>query len=140
MKSGFRHLGRTLVLKAIFWYEVHPGSGVDFILDYLLNNDEGKFLPDESFTKTTFLGVVAKLGEIDPIIVEYAPSWPLDKIAKVDLAILRLGIYELLFNDDVPTLVAINEAVELAKEFGDKSSSQFVNGVLSGLAKSRSIL
>jgi N utilization substance protein B len=53
---------------------------------------------------------------------------------------LRLGIYELLFNEDVPTLVAINEAVELAKEFGDKSSSQFVNGVLSGLAKSRDLL
>lgn len=140
MKSGFRHLGRTLVMKAIFWYEANPDADVDFVINYLLDNDEGKLLPDETYTRNTFTSLLSKLEEIDPLIVEFAPSWPLNKIAKIDLAILRLGIFELLFATDVPPLVAINEAVEIAKEYGDKSCSQFVNGVLSGLAKSRKIL
>ena len=59
-----------------------------------------------------------------------APEWPIDQIALVDLIIMRMGIYELLFTDEVPPKVAINEAVELAKAFGGENSSKFVNGVL----------
>ncbi|MBI4059271.1 transcription antitermination factor NusB [Candidatus Microgenomates bacterium] len=73
--------------------------------------------------------VLAKQAEIDPLIVNAAPAWPLEQINKVDLAILRLAIYELSIKKE-PIKVIINEAVELAKEFGGESSSSFVNGVL----------
>lgn len=68
--------------------------------------------------------------EIDAMIVPAAPEWPLDQIAKIDKAILRMSLYELMIKREVPPKVAINEAVELAKEFGGENSSKFVNGVL----------
>lgn len=137
MKSGFRHLARQIVVKALFWHSERPKTSTDEIIGYLLENDEGKSLPQTDFAKTTFTGVIAHLEEIDELIATYAPEWPLAQIAKTDLSILRLGVYELLHNDDVPPLVAINEAVELAKEFCDASGSQFINGVLSKLGKDK---
>lgn len=74
--------------------------------------------------------IIKKQEEIDKIIKDCAPKWPLSKINKTDLAILRLSIYEVCFDKDVPTKVAIDEAVELAKEFGAEGSPGFVNGVL----------
>ena len=75
-------------------------------------------------------GVFDNKVKIDSIISPAAPEWPIAQIALVDLVILRMGIYELLFAQEVPPKVAINEAVELAKAFGGQSSSRFVNGVL----------
>lgn len=74
--------------------------------------------------------IVKKISEIDEIISGCAPKWPIDQINNIDLAILRLAVYELLFEKNTPKKVVINEAIELAKEFGAKSSSKFVNGVL----------
>jgi ADP-ribose pyrophosphatase YjhB (NUDIX family) len=76
--------------------------------------------------------IVAKQAEIDAIIVKAAPEWPMEKIALIDRNVLRLGLCELLYGDrnDVPPKVAINEAIELGKEFGGESSGRFVNGVL----------
>ncbi len=75
-------------------------------------------------------GVVEHRDEIDEHIRRFAPAWPLEQMAIVDLSILRLAILELLLDNRVPSKVAINEAVELAKRFGSDSSSKFVNGVL----------
>jgi len=75
-------------------------------------------------------GVKKHKKEIDEIIEKCAPEWPIDKIAKVDLVILRIAVYEILYSEKVPEKVAIDEAVELAKEFGNDTSSKFVNGVL----------
>ena len=75
------------------------------------------------------------MPEIDKIITDTAPEWPLDQITVVDRNILRLGIYELMFAKEVPPKVAINEAVELGKAFGGESSGKFVNGVLGTLYK-----
>jgi N utilization substance protein B len=75
-------------------------------------------------------GVVENRNKIDGIIAPAAPEWPIEQIALVDLIILRMGIYELIFAQEVPPKVAINEAVELAKAFGGQNSSKFVNGVL----------
>lgn len=72
-----------------------------------------------------------KLPEIDRLISEKASGWNIDRIGKVELTILRLAIYEILFDDTIPDSVAINEAVELSKKFGQDESSSFVNGVLS---------
>lgn len=75
-----------------------------------------------------------KLEEIDSMISEKATGWNIGRIGKVELTILRLAVYELLFDDEIPTGVAINEAVELAKKFGGEDSFAFVNGVLSKFA------
>ena len=87
------------------------------------------------FVKEEVTGVIEKIKEIDQVIEKAAPEWPLDQIAMVDRNILRLGVYELLFAEDIPPKVAINEAIELGKSFGGKSSGKFINGVLGGIYK-----
>jgi N utilization substance protein B len=77
--------------------------------------------------------VGAYKDELDALIGRYAPEWPVEQIALIDRNILRLAIFEILLQDDTPVKVAINEAVELAKEFGSDSSGRFVNGVLGSL-------
>ncbi len=77
----------------------------------------------------------AKLGKIDPLITEAAPEWPLDKLNHIDLAILRLAVFELVVDKTEPYKVIIDEAVELAKEFGSSSSPNFVNGVLGSIVQ-----
>ncbi len=77
--------------------------------------------------------IIENMEKIDHLIEEAAPSWPVGKINKVDLAVLRLGIYELFFSRNAPTKVVVDEAVELAKEYGSESSGSFVNGVLGKL-------
>jgi len=85
---------------------------------------------DPELTKSIIEGVKKSNNDIDRIIEMSAPEWPLDKISKVDLVILRIAIYELLYSKSVPEKVAVDEAVELAKEFGNDTSQRFVNGVL----------
>lgn len=87
---------------------------------------------DENFVTSLINGVVEKRNIIDQLIEKAAPEWPLDQISGVDRNILRLGIFELLFesHDEVPPKVAINEAIELAKAYGGQSSGRFINGVL----------
>lgn len=94
------------------------------------------------FTRNLVMGVIENRDKLDALISGAASSWPVDQMAKVDKNILRLAIFEILFNNDVPTKAAINEAIELAKSFGSDSSSRFVNGVLGAIvaqqAKERS--
>lgn len=78
--------------------------------------------------------IIEKLDEIDAMINKQAKGWTTQRMGKVDLAILRLAVYEIMFDDDVPMGVAINEAVELAKRFGQEESSGFVNGILAKFA------
>ena len=78
--------------------------------------------------------IIEKVNEIDQIITENAPKWPLDKINKVDLSILRCAFWELIFQETPPKVV-IDEAIELAKEFGTESSSSFINGVIGSAVK-----
>lgn len=78
--------------------------------------------------------IIEKLDEIDAMINKQAKGWTTQRMGKVDLTILRLAVYEIVFDEDVPTGVAINEAVELAKRFGQEESSGFVNGVLAKFA------
>lgn len=105
----------------------------------LMRNVE-EFAPNKSdtpFMEKLLDGVLQKQPELDLIIEKAAPEWPIDRIAPVDRNILRLGLYELLFSDrnEVPAKVAINEAIELAKQFGGENSSRFVNGVLGAVYK-----
>lgn len=87
----------------------------------------------EAFTRRLVMGTLEHRQEIDALIERVAPEWPVEQIAGVDRAILRLAIYEIVFGDQVSPKVAINEAVELAKLFGSDSSRRFVNGALGAL-------
>jgi len=92
----------------------------------------GPGIEDDKFVRELVNGVIGHLAEIDKIIEKCAPEWPLSQIAIVDRNVLRVGIYELLYanREEVPPKVAINEAIELAKNFGGENSGKFVNGVL----------
>ena len=88
---------------------------------------------NKGFILETARDVIDHLGEIDAKIIRYAPSWPLDQMSIVDRNILRIGVYEIDFNDSIPAKVAINEAIEIAKSFGGQSSGKFVNGILGAI-------
>lgn len=90
---------------------------------------------DKGFIEQLVMGVVKNQPEIDRLITTYAPEWPLEQITMVDRNVLRIGIQEMKFDDDIPEKVAINEAIELAKTFGGESSGKFVNGVLGTIYK-----
>jgi N utilization substance protein B len=106
----------------------------------ILTRNVQEFAPDTQDTpymKRLLDGVLQKQSDLDAVITKAAPEWPLEKIARVDRNILRIGLYELLFADrsEVPAKVAINEAIELGKNFGGESSGRFINGVLGSVYK-----
>lgn len=86
------------------------------------------------FARTLVTGVLENSDDLDEIIEKSAPNWPIDQMSKIDKSILRLAIFEILFDNRVPLKAAINEAVELGKRFGSDSSSRFINGVLGTVA------
>ena len=90
---------------------------------------------DHSYIEEKYENICAVLPEIDEKIAGAAKGWKLERIGKSDLSILRLGVYEMLYDDDIPVGVAINEAVELAKSFGENESASFINGILGKLAR-----
>lgn len=91
----------------------------------------------QDFAKKLGQGVCNHRDELDMVIAELAPEWPVDQIATIDRNILRIAVYEMLYDNETPPKVAINEAVELAKSFGSESSPRFVNGVLGSLASQK---
>lgn len=95
-------------------------------------NEFGPGIDEPDFVWRIVKGIAEHIKEIDAIIVKVAPEWPLNQVAIIDRNILRIGLYELLYADknEVPSKVAINEAIELAKSYGGQNSSKFANGVL----------
>jgi len=130
-----RHLARTLVLQSLFEWDF-GGQQEDIVK--ILQHTRQEFAPDfddQGFSDNLGKEVVSKQKEIDAMIGDFAPEWPLDQITICDRNVLRIGIYELKFTEDIPPKVAINEAIELAKAFGGDSSGKFVNGVLGSIYK-----
>ncbi len=126
-----RHNLRAIVVQTLFAWEFRGGDA-DAILSYNLVNGAPQ-IKDQSYATQLLKKLMLHRKEIKAKLVQFAPEWPFEKIAPIDRAILQVGICELLFTKDIPDLVAINEAIELAKEFGVESSSKFVNGVLSSV-------
>jgi len=126
-----RHLARTCVMQTVFAYEFRGGDPKE-ILKSMLDEFAPK-LKNKDFAYDLLDGLMKKREEVLKIIAETAPEWPIDKIAKIDRAILEIGVYEIVYSEDVPPVVAINEAIETAKHFGDTNSSKFINGVLSSV-------
>lgn len=129
-----RHLARSIAMQALFEWDFNGKNPA--ALAGVVERDKKEFGPgleeEYSFIDGLIAGTVGHLPKIDKIIATAAPEWPIEQITSADRAILRLGLYELLFGnqDEVPPKVAINEAIELAKSFGGESSGRFVNGVL----------
>ena len=91
---------------------------------------------DKKYIEQVVLGIAEKKDELDEKIKAYLKGWTMDRISKTDLAILRLAVYEMLYREDIPCKVSINEAVELAKAFCEETSPAFINGVLAGVVNS----
>jgi len=130
--AGVRRKARVLALQAL--YEVDSvGHEAEEAVTRLLAN-EGLSEENEAFTRELVSGVIRNKEKIDHNIQSFAPAWPIEQIPVVDRNILRLAIFEILFDDKAPVKVAINEAVELAKRFGTGNSPKFVNGVLGSVS------
>lgn len=129
-----RHNARRIALQTLFKWSYNPENDVLLTLEEVLRELEGTegFNPNfnRQLAQELLKGTTSKIQEIDKIITKTAPQWPLDQIARVDLNILRLAIFEVIFYNLTPPKVAIDEAVELAKEFGGENSPKFINGVL----------
>lgn len=130
-----RHLGRIIALQSLYEYEFRTQChDEDVTLDDVLRRNLERYadtVDDTAFVERLASGVIENQSELDAIIQPIAPEWPIEQIARIDRAILRMAVFELKnLQDIVPPKVAINEAVELAKAFGSDNSSKFVNGVL----------
>jgi len=138
-----RHEARTLALKALFEWSFNSSDPVELVnrdAAYYAgmvtgNEEEAPLEVDKELSLLLVRGVIDHLEDIDKIIESAAPEWPVEQIAKIDLEILRISIFELYFARNVPPKVAIDEAVELGKEYGGENSSKFVNGVLGTVVK-----
>jgi len=131
-----RHLSRTLAMQTLFAWDFNGQNTEN--LDELISGNFQQFAPnfnDHGFVENLVKGVIQNIDEIDKYIIKYATEWPLDQITTVDRNVLRLGVYELVFDQSIPAKVSINEAIEIAKAFGGESSGRFVNGVLGAIFK-----
>jgi len=139
-----------MALKVLYSLADHEGGSLAHVLDDFWKNFQfrndilGEVIEDESspmrpevkaFAETLICGVAENLEQIDQELNSYSTNWALDRMARVDLAILRLAAFELIFSHDVPHNVVLNEAIELGKRFGTEETPAFINGVLDHLAQ-----
>lgn len=130
-----RHASRITAFQSLFEWDFNDQKEK---LDELVEHNIQEFaggLEDTTFIRELTTGVVTHKEEIDKVITENAPEWPIAQIPAVDRSVLRLGVFELLFKKEIPPKVVINEAVELAKTFAGQTSGKFVNGVLGAVYK-----
>ncbi len=135
-----RSKGREIALQALYqleWgdWEDDPEEALLSLLETAGPGRLDKEHPSVRFALQLLEGILENRDKIDGVIQRYARNWRLERMAMVDRNILRIGVYELLFSDDVPPKVAINEAVELGKRFGAEDSAPFVNGILDAVHK-----
>lgn len=135
LKNGTdpRHVARQVALAALFSSSfTNPTKESDLEQSKEIIAEESF---DEKLAGSIYAGVLENMPTINKIIAASATTWPIDQIDKVDLMCLRIAVYELYFSKNIPYKVAINEAIELAKEFGGEKSGKFVNGVLGTVVK-----
>lgn len=128
-KRNRRHDNRVAAMQFLYiWESQRPPDVVVALHDFMLMQEHPRDY--YSFTEELVNGVLGHLEEIDRAIAAHAENWSIDRIAKVELAILRLAVHELLRRRDIPPVVTINEAIEIAKMYAGEDSHRFVNGVL----------
>ena len=126
---------REHIFKMVFQLEFHNPEGLPENLTLYFDSLENAVDRDKEYIEQKYKAVVEKVAEIDEMIDAKSEKWKTKRMSKVDLAILRLAVYEMKWDEDVPTGVAINEAVELAKKFSGEGAPAFVNGVLARLTE-----
>jgi N utilization substance protein B len=149
MNTGARRRGRELALKIIYSLYDREGLPENILRDFWENfrfSDDILGEPLEEFTQPIqgevrrfaedlVFGVVEHLEEIDGIIEKFSTNWTLERMARVDLSILRLATFELLFRSEVPANVVMNEAIEIGKRYGTRETAAFVNGILDKISR-----
>lgn len=133
---GARHKSRRAALTILYQADIRGEQSPASLLEVYFKSDEGKEAQRE-FVEDIVTGVASRMGEIDEALRRSLVKWELDRLGYMERAILRIGAYELMFDPLTPGAVALNEAVELAKDFCDKESAAFINGVLDGVLKEK---
>lgn len=129
-----RKTAREAAFKTIFEIPFHTEAELSEIIDFnLLNMDDIENKNDAEYFQSIVVKCWDNIRKIDDEISNHLKTWSIDRISKINLSILRLAMTEILFDDDIPYQVSINEAVELAKKFGDDDSPAFVNGILASV-------
>lgn len=127
-----RTRARSLALQVLYEVDIANHPPADVFRSRLEENPLSDELSD--FARQIIFGVLPRATDLDRLIAKYAPEWPFDQVAAIDRNILRIALWEFAVFHETPIKVAINEAVELAKQFGSDSAPRFVNGVLGALA------
>ncbi len=128
-----RRKARELTLKALYAYDI-SGAEAEQVSNDIIVSSEIK--PEsKKFSENLFFEVIRNVKEIDNLIKQHVKSWDFSRIASIEKNILRLGICEILYFGDIPPAISIDEAIELAKKYGDKDSKNFVNAVLDSILK-----
>ena len=129
-----RTLARESALKILYAIDITKDDPQHCIDNYWNNQDKAE-ADVKHYADALVLGVCHNSEDIDAIVTKHATNWQLNRMAVIDRNILRAATYELVYSDDIPPKVAMNEAIELAKKYGDKDSGKFVNGVLDKIGK-----
>lgn len=131
-----RHLARTMAMQALYEldFRTRPPAELPEIVRFVKSEFAPEF-DDGGYVERQVQGVVDHQAELDELLNRFAPNWTVGTMTLIDRNILRLGAYELAFDESIPSIVAINEAIELGKTFGGDASGKFVNGVLGAVYK-----
>lgn len=129
---GSRREGRELALQALYSFDLNPMELKQSLVLFWEHNLAAPTVRD--FAEQLVLGVTEHRDEIDRIIEEKSKNWSLGRMARIDLNILRIAVYELHYRPDIPKNVTINEAIEVAKKFGTDESAAFINGIIDEVA------
>ena len=128
-----RTKARECALQILYALDIRKEKDIEVVDTYWRENDESQDIKE--FANRLALGALAHITEIDQFISKYTDNWRIGRMAVIDRNIIRIATFELLFTNDIPPKVSINEAVELAKKYGDEESGRFVNGVLDKINK-----
>ena len=136
MKIDRRTELREATFLILFRMDFYPKDDMEEQIKDFFEGEDGFTESERQYIGDKVLSIAEKLEEIDKVLDEYSIGWKVKRMSKVDLTILRLAYYEIKYDEKVPVSTAINEAVELAKNYGEESSASFINGILAKAAKS----
>ncbi len=131
-----RRKARRMAFELVYEYSYHSNEPADLFYEFELENREAE---DDPYVRRLFFGIKDVMTELDEEIKANAVGWGFERLSPVSLAIMRLAVYEMLYEEDVPYSVSINEAVELAKSFDHEKAPKFINGVLNAVAERKGL-
>jgi N utilization substance protein B len=135
-----RRQGREKAFQVLYGMHFYPQPDMVHMMrsfDHFIADHEGDLSTGDGFALALIQGVLENLAQLDSAIAAHCKNWRLERIGKIELTVLRLSLFELLHQEDVPEKVALNEGIELAKRFGDQRSGSFVNGILDAIVHDR---